>query len=198
MVEGPKFRAFFSLPPELSFFVLSLGGLLVELWPLFKAMALNSGHNSMRNPPGPKENQRKTEERETKEKQRKKKEKERNIKKNKRYFKDVRFYLNPSCGFEPHFSGVRLAMLTRETRTIPTSGQSASHFTSQQLPVAIPVRPTSMILDIEEGSRRLGGQKQNVMRNRNEIERPNKTDFEPPREEEEQKRKLKDERKSRK
>ena len=32
-VGGPKFRAFFSLsPPEMSFFLLSLGGLLVEFW----------------------------------------------------------------------------------------------------------------------------------------------------------------------
>ena len=29
---GPKFRAFFSLPPEISFYLLSLGGLLVEFW----------------------------------------------------------------------------------------------------------------------------------------------------------------------
>ena len=32
-VGGPKFRVFFSLPPEISFFLLSLwGGLLVEFW----------------------------------------------------------------------------------------------------------------------------------------------------------------------
>ena len=33
---GPKFRAFFPLPPPISFFLPSLGGLLVELWPRFK------------------------------------------------------------------------------------------------------------------------------------------------------------------
>ena len=30
--DRPKFRSFFSLPPEISFFLLSLGGLLVEFW----------------------------------------------------------------------------------------------------------------------------------------------------------------------
>ena len=32
-LDRPKFRSFFSLsPPEISFFLLSLGGLLVEFW----------------------------------------------------------------------------------------------------------------------------------------------------------------------
>ena len=34
-----NFALFFSLPRKISFFLLSLGGLLVELWPLFKAVA---------------------------------------------------------------------------------------------------------------------------------------------------------------
>ena len=39
MGSPKKFRAFFLSPAEISFFLFSLRGPLVELWPLFKAMA---------------------------------------------------------------------------------------------------------------------------------------------------------------